>query len=88
MCNHKVSDTSSPNSLVWVPPEQMSIEWDVQDDVLLREAVEAGASLHALAAGLVCLHFQWSLGALLVSSASDIASHAVVTGPFFTAVHA
>jgi hypothetical protein len=27
--------------------------WDVQDDLLLREAVEAGASLAALAAGAV-----------------------------------
>jgi hypothetical protein len=27
--------------------------WDVQDDILLREAVEAGASLAALAAGAV-----------------------------------
>ena len=28
-------------------------DWDVQDDLLLREAVEQGASLAALAAGAV-----------------------------------
>jgi hypothetical protein len=30
-------------------------DWDVQDDILLREAVEQGASLPALAAGAVRL---------------------------------
>ena len=30
-------------------------DWDVQDDILLREAVEQGASLAALAAGAVRL---------------------------------